>query len=85
MPDTRHPYTNSCDLLRMLGPKDGISPAMSRSDASQFRTGLAKALGMTDEALAIKLSDYFKENETALVASATASIAAILGAPHPEF
>lgn len=50
----------------MLGPHRGISPVLSRSDASHLREGIAKALGMSDEELATRLSTYYRENEEAL-------------------
>ena len=63
---SRHPYTYSCDLLRLLGPHKGISPVLSRSDASHLREGIAEALGLGDEELATKLSDYYQKNQEAL-------------------
>ena len=53
---SRHPYTHAADFIRALGPvtKEGVM--LSRSDASQIRQGIAKAIGMNDEELAIKLS-----------------------------
>lgn len=53
---SRHPYTHSCDFIRALGPVNAYGVVLSRSDASQIREGIAKALGMSDEALAEKLS-----------------------------
>ena len=61
-----HPYTYSCDLIRGFGPIGPSGMVLSRSDASQIRQGIAKALGMEDEALAIALSNYYQANETAI-------------------
>lgn len=63
MNDSRYPYTYACDFIRSLGPvgKDGV--VLSRSDASQIRTGIAKALGIDDKELAEKLADVQLANE----------------------
>lgn len=53
---SRHPYTHAADFIRALGPVSSNGVVLSRSDASQIRQGIAKALGMDDEELAIKLS-----------------------------
>ncbi len=62
---SRHPYTHACDFIRALGPVGGNGLVLSRSDASQIRQGIAKAIGMTDEELAEKLSlaEQAKTNE----------------------
>lgn len=54
---SRHPYTHSCDFIRSA--PDGRP--ISRSDASQIREAIAEALGMTDEELAVILSNRFQE------------------------
>lgn len=54
--DSRHPYTHSEDFIRELGPVGRNGVVLSRSDASQIRRGIAKAIGISDEALADKLS-----------------------------
>jgi len=57
MTDSRHPYTHSCDFIRSLGPvRTGEGVCLSRSDASAIREGIAKAIGWSDENLAIALS-----------------------------
>ena len=56
MTDTRHPYTYAADFIRALGPVTREGVVLSRADASVIRTGIAKAIGMTDEELATKLS-----------------------------
>jgi len=53
---SRHPYTHACDFIRALGPINQSGVVLSRSDASQIRQGIAKAIGMPDEELAEKLS-----------------------------
>lgn len=54
---SRSHYTNSADYIRGLGPcsKEGV--VLSRSDASQIRQGISKAIGMDDEKLSMILSD----------------------------
>ena len=54
---SRHPYTHAADFIRALGPVSSNGVVLSRSDAAQIREGIAAAIGMTDEALAIKLSE----------------------------
>lgn len=54
---SRHPYTHAADFIRALGPVHSGGVALSRSDASHIRQGIAAAIGMTDEELAIKLSE----------------------------
>lgn len=63
---SRHPFTHSCDLIRHYGPVGPQGVVLSRADASQIRQGIALALGMTDEELAIKLSLYFQANQERL-------------------
>lgn len=54
---SRHPYTHSCDFIRALAGHNQHGAILGRSEASQIRQGIAKAIGMTDEELAIKLSE----------------------------
>jgi len=54
---SRHPYTHAADFIRALGPVNSEGVVLSRSDASQIRQGIAKVIGMSDEELAIKLSE----------------------------
>lgn len=54
---SRHPYTYAADFIRALGPVNSDGVVLSRSEASQIRQGIAAALGMNDEELAIKLSE----------------------------
>jgi hypothetical protein len=53
---SRHPYTYACDFIRGLGPVGAGGVVLSRADASQIRQGIAAAIGMDDEELAMKLS-----------------------------
>jgi hypothetical protein len=39
---------------------------LSRSEAAQIRQVIAKAIGMSDEELAVKLSEYFQANQPAI-------------------
>ncbi len=55
--DQRYPYTHACDFIRMLGPIGKGGVILSRSDASQIRTGIADALGISDKIVANKLAD----------------------------
>lgn len=65
--DTRYPYTYACDYIRMFGGYSSAGVALSRSDASQIRTAIAKAIGMGDEELANKLADHYLANQDELV------------------
>ena len=55
--DDRHPWTHADDFIRALGPIDTDGVVLSRSDASLILEGIAKAIGMAAEELAIKLSE----------------------------
>ena len=68
--DSRYPYTYAADLLRMAG-WEGRGEGISRSEASQIRTVVAKALGMDDDLLAQVPATYFLNNEQALTAEVT--------------
>lgn len=65
---SRHPYTYAADYVRHHAghAEDGSGTKLSRSDASQIISGIAEALGMEREALAIKLSEHFQRNQQAL-------------------
>ena len=77
--DGRYPYTYSCDYIRHFGPVSSKGVVLSRSDASQIRKGIAEALGLTDENLAIKLADYYKLNEDNLSKEAADKLLVALG------
>lgn len=64
MTDSRYPYTYSCDFIRSLGPVSTDGVVLSRSDASQIRQGIAKALGIEDDELARILADAQLENQS---------------------
>lgn len=53
---SRHPYTHDADFIRSLGPFGESGVVLSRSDASQIRQGIAKAIGMENEALVLACS-----------------------------
>ena len=62
---SRHPYTNAVDMIRCcpgieLGPS-GVK--LSRAEASKLLREIAKATKMTEEELAIKLSEYYQANQ----------------------
>ena len=61
--DARYPYTHACDFIRCLAGYERDGTKISRSDASQIRSGIAEALGMNDVEIAQKLADYYKANE----------------------
>lgn len=61
--DPRYPYTYAADYVRSLAGYGEQGTKLSRSDASQVRSGIALALGMDDSELANRLADYFKANE----------------------
>lgn len=76
--DSRYPYTYACDYIRGLGDCDSSGVRISRSEASQIREGIAKAIGMDDADLARKLADYAQENEHELAEKAMQKLAAAL-------
>jgi len=57
MTDSRYPYTYAADFIRSYGPVSDEGVVLSRSDASEIREAIAKALGINDEELAKKLAD----------------------------
>ena len=63
MTDSRYPYTYACDFIRNLGPFDSTGVVLTRSEASQIMSGIAKALSIDDEELANKLADAQLKNE----------------------
>jgi hypothetical protein len=61
---TRYPYTYSCDYIRSFGPvRAGEGVVLGRADASSIRQAIADAIGMDDEALAVKLAEKQLELE----------------------
>ncbi len=64
--DSRYPYTYACDYVRVLAGYGEGRTKLSRFDASQVRSGIAKAIGMADDELALRLADYYKANQDAL-------------------
>lgn len=54
---SRHPYTHAADYVRALGPVGSGGVVLSRADASRIIEGIASAIGMEEEQLAIKLSE----------------------------
>ena len=63
MIDTRYPYTYAADFIRACGPVSSEGVVLSRSDASQIREAIAKAIGIDDKQLAVKLADAQLANE----------------------
>ena len=55
--DGRYPYTYACDYLRT------VNPEISRSEITQIRRMISDVIGMTDEDLAKKLADVYKNTE----------------------
>lgn len=71
---SRYPYTEACDFIRQFGGTYDadvgcVLPSLSRSDASQIRQAIAKAIGMDDEELAKKIADYARIQEGHILAS----------------
>ena len=54
---SRHPWTHAADFIRILGPIDVGGVVLSRADASAILSGIAEAMGIPREELAIKLSE----------------------------
>ncbi len=67
MTNSRYPYTYACDYVRSLAGYNSGGTKISRSDASQIRSGIAAALGIEDSDLARKLADYYKANEDSII------------------
>lgn len=61
MNSSRYPYTYACDYLRMLSGKqdNGISPRLSRAQASHIRKTISEVMGLDDEEVAKGLADKF--------------------------
>lgn len=76
---SRHPYTHACDYIRSLAGYGPGGAKLSRSDASQIRQGIAKAIGMDDAKLADALSVYYQQNDEAIVDTAVESLFATNG------
>jgi tRNA(Ile2) C34 agmatinyltransferase TiaS len=55
--DTRYPYTYACDFVRTLGGYNKHGIKISRSDASEIISGIAKVIGMEDRKLYELLAD----------------------------
>lgn len=75
---SRHPYTYSCDYIRHFGPVGRGGVVLSRADASAIRGGIAMALGMLDEELAERLSNYYQLHEERLTREAIPRLTAAL-------
>lgn len=61
--DTRFPYTYASDYIRSIAGYANGNAILSRSEASKIITGIAKAIGIDDIELAIKLAEYYQLNE----------------------
>ena len=79
MKDARFPYTYAADFLRSLGPVNGSGVVLSRSDASQIREGIAKALHMDDGDLATVLANYYLEHQGEIDEAAVNHLSVALG------
>lgn len=66
MVDTRYPYTYAADYIRSLAGYGEGGTKLSRSDSSKILSGIADAIGMTDNELAEKLADYYQENQESI-------------------
>lgn len=76
--DTRYPYTYAADFVRSLAGYGDQGAKLSRSDASQIRSGIALAIGMDDAELARKLADHYKANEDEITKAQVAAFSARL-------
>ena len=68
----RYPYTFACDLLRAKGPHQGVSPTLSRSDASQLMEVVSSALRASKVEIAEALADYYLTHNEELLAESLA-------------
>ncbi|WP_186252237.1 hypothetical protein [Burkholderia gladioli] len=65
---SRYPYTEACDYIRGKTAEYSelhgiVIPTLSRSQASQVRSVIARVLGMDDEELARKIADFARAEE----------------------
>ncbi len=81
--DSRYPYTYACDYLRGLAGYGEGGTKLSRADASQMRSGIAEAIGMSDDELARKLADYYKANQDTLTKKSCEAFARSQAWPKP--
>lgn len=60
---SRHPYTFAADYVRHYAgyAEDGSGTVLSRSQASQIIGGIAEALGLDKEHLAVALSKAYQD------------------------
>lgn len=76
--DTRYPYTYAADYVRGLAGYGEQGTKLSRSDASQIRSGIALAIGMDDAELARNLADHYKANQEAITDAQVAAFSSRL-------
>lgn len=81
--DTRFPYTYACDFVRGLGPANEGGVVLSRSEASQIRQGIAKALQMDDGDLATILANHYLEHRDEIDKESVRRLCSAMGLPLP--
>ena len=69
--NTRYPSTYSYDFIREYGPHDGISPLLSRSDASQLVDVIAKAMGVGKVLVCERLADVYLASDDEIIERST--------------
>ncbi|MCB4358462.1 hypothetical protein [Quatrionicoccus australiensis] len=77
--DGRYPYTYAADYVRGLAGYTEGGTKLSRSDASQVRQGIAKAIGVDDKELAEKLARYYLNNQDVLGDESAKQLAKVFG------
>ena len=60
MTDSRHPYTNAYDFIRLtVGHDENGNTKLSRSDCARIMELLKEHAGVDEEAVTIRLSEAF--------------------------
>lgn len=78
---SRHPYTFAADFIRHHAGynEEGTGTLLSRAQAGQIRKAIAAVLGITDEELAIKLSEAYQRNMDAYVQADVEALSKAMG------
>ncbi len=76
---SRHPYTYADDYVRALAGYNASGTILSRAEASLVIEGIAKAIGMTHEELAVKLSEYYQRHQEEIAKESAAVFISVMG------
>lgn len=75
---SRYPYTYAADYLRAYSDCDSHGVRLSRSESSQIRQAVARAISMNDAELARKLADHYLANQSAIDEQSTRRLIAAI-------